>query len=47
MSFNPGDKQQVKTRSNENDPRLNRKRMKRFQKWDRIEKPRRPCDNPS
>ena len=31
----------------ENDAKLNREPVKRFQKWDRIGKPRRPCDNPS
>jgi hypothetical protein len=30
----------------ENDAILNREPMKRFQKWDRMEKPRRLCDNP-
>jgi len=31
----------------ENYARLNRNPVKRFQKWDRVGKPRRPCDNHS
>ena len=31
----------------ENDVRLNREPVNRFQKWDRMVKPRRLCDNPS
>ena len=31
----------------ENDSRLNREPVKRFQKWDRMGKPRWPCDNPN
>ena len=30
-----------------NDARLNREPVKTFQKWDRMGKPRSPCDNPS
>jgi len=31
----------------ENDASLNREPMKGVQEWDKMEKPRRPCDNPS
>ena len=31
----------------ENDAKLNREPVKRFQKWNRMGKPRRPRDNPS
>jgi len=31
----------------ENDARLNRQQLERFQEWDRMGKPRKPCDNPS
>jgi hypothetical protein len=31
----------------ENDARLNREPVKKFQKWDRMGKPRRPHENPS
>ena len=31
----------------ENDARLNREPVKKFQKWDRMEKLRRLCDNTS
>ena len=31
----------------ENDARLNREPVKRFEKWDRVGKPSRPRDNPS
>jgi len=30
-----------------NDAILNKEPVKRVQKWDRMEKPRRPCDNPT